>query len=179
MKLRIQILTALALLLVAAVAGTASATQTAPKPGFLPGTWIGKGTIKGSVEDGPMWTTFSGGIAFTLKVDKSFRASGSGSWKMNMLGTQDAMSEDAIDTSMFGTASIQLSGSAANPAFKGVMHVVGEIRAFGHKRPMKPFDQPIAKRLVITKANACKVVGSTEIQPGVTLTWTAQRRGGC
>ena len=66
MKLRIQTLTALALLLVAAVAGTASANQTAPKPGFLPGTWIGKGTIKGSVEDGPMWTTFSGGITSSL-----------------------------------------------------------------------------------------------------------------
>jgi len=179
MKLRIQILTALALVLVAAVAATASATQTAPKPGFLPGTWIGKGTIKGSVEDGPMWTTFSGGMAFTLKVDKKFRTSGSGSWKMNMLGTQDAKSEDAIDSSMFGTASLQLSGPATKVAFKGVMHVVGEIRAYGHSRPMKPFDQEIAKRLVITKANTCKVVGTSQVQPGVTLTWTATRKGGC
>jgi hypothetical protein len=178
-KPRIYALTALALLLVAAVAGTASAKQAAPKPGFLPGTWVGTGTIKGSVEDGPMWTTFSGGIAFTLKVDKTFRASGSGSWKMNMLGTQDEMSEDAIDSSMFGTASLRLSGSATNVAFKGLMHVVGEIRAYGHKRPMKPFDQEIAKRLVITKATTCKVSGTTQIQPGVTLTWSAKRKGPC
>ena len=179
MKLRIQTLTALALLLVAAVAGTASANQAAPKPGFLPGTWIGKGTIKGSVEDGPMWTTFSGGIAFTLKVDKSFRASGSGSWKQNMLGTQDGESKDAVDSSMFGTASLRLGGTATSVAFSGVMHVVGQIKAYGHSRSMKPFDQPIGQRLVITKANACKVVGTSQVQPGVTLTWAAQRKGGC
>jgi hypothetical protein len=165
---------ALTLTVAAFAAGTASA---APKPGFLPGTWMGKGTISGNVTDGPMSTHFSGGISFTLKVSPKLAVGGSGTRQLNMLGAQDAPSSYGVDTSMFGTASIRMTGTPTNVTYAGLQHITGEIRTAGVKRPLTIPDQKVAGRLVIKRAGRCKVTGTSTIQPGVTLTWGAQLQG--
>jgi len=176
MKIRITALAAASALAAVAAIGTASATPAAPKPGFLPGAWIGKGQIKGYAVDGPMATHFDGGIAFTIKVDRKLRVSGGGTWKLNMLGSEDAPSEYAVDSTMRGTASIRLTGVATNVAFSGTQHVVGEIRSGSMRQPIS-FDRPFKGALAITRAGKCKVLGRTTVQQGVTLSWSAQLKG--
>jgi hypothetical protein len=161
---------------VVAAALTAAPSQAAPKPGFLPGIWIGNGTITGFAQDGPMATHFSGGIRFKLTVSNKLKASGTGTWKMNMLGSEDGPSQSAVDSSLVGSAAVRLAGGATNVTFAGAQHIVGEVRMGALKQPMR-FDRPLNLRLAITRAGRCKVTGSTTIQPGVTLKWSAQLKG--
>jgi hypothetical protein len=148
----------------------------APKPGFLPGTWIGKGTITGYVVDGPMATHFGGGVSFILKVSPKLAVSGSGTWEMTMLGSQDAPSDYAVDSTMKGTAAIRLAGPATAPTFGGTQKVVGEIRSGSMKTPIS-FERKFSGRLTISRAGTCLVRGVTVTQPGVKLTWSAQLKG--
>jgi hypothetical protein len=174
---RITQIAAGALALAVVAAGAAHAGTAVAKPGFLPGTWFGKGTISGNVTDGPMSTHFSGGISFTLKVSPKLAVGGSGTRQLNMLGAQDAPSSYGVDTSMFGTASIRLAGTSTNVTYAGLQHITGEIRTAGVKRPLTIPDQKVAGRLVIKRAGKCKVTGTSTIQPGVTLSWSAQLKG--
>lgn len=169
---------ALAVVAVAAVLASlaAGSTDAAPKPGFLPGTWIGKGVIKGFVEDGPMATHFDGGIAFTMKVSPSLAVSGSGTWRMNMLGSQDAPSDYAVDSTMMGTAAVTFGGPSTAPTFAGTQKVVGEIRSGSMKHPIS-MERPLSGKLTIGRAGKCLVRGVTQMQRGVTLTWSAQLKG--
>ncbi|HXH97969.1 MAG TPA: hypothetical protein VNH40_12245 [Gaiellaceae bacterium] len=161
----------------ALLAAAASANaQAAAKPGFLPGTWKGQGVITGSVGDGPMATTFRGKVAFTLRVSRALRVSGTGIWKQLMLGSE-AAGDNAVNSTMKGSAALKVSGSATNVTFAGTQHVVGVVEAYGLKRALKPFDRPLAGRLVITRAGKCRVVGRSPIQPGVTLAWSALLQG--
>ncbi len=157
----------------AAAAGTAPAK---PKPGFLPGTWIGKGTISGTSTDGPFTVHFSGGIAFTLRVDASLRSKGTGTWQLDMLGSQDGPSEDAIDSTMQGRAAITLKGSGRNVSFSGLQRVVGEIRTAGTARPIS-FSRPLTGALTTSRAGKCKVSGVTRMPDGVKLVWSAVLKG--
>ena len=159
--------------LVTAVAATAPA---APKPGFLPGTWIGKGTITGTSTDGPYTTHLDGGIAFTLRVDRSLRVSGGGTWKLNMLGSQDGPSSSAVDSTMQGTAAITFAGTGAAVTFTGNARVIGEMRMGDIKRPVS-FAQTLAGRLLVTRAGKCRVVGASQVPGGGTLKWTAVLKG--
>jgi hypothetical protein len=168
--------TAFAVLATAAAFGSASATEAAPKPGFLPGTWIGKGTISGTSTDGPMTTHFSGGVAFTLKVSKNLGVSGGGTWRMSMLGSEDGPSEYAVDSTMNGTAAIRLGGRSTGPTFSGTQKVTGEIRSGSMKQPIS-FERALSGKLAIVRAGKCLVRGATVIQSGVTLTWGAQLKG--
>lgn len=168
-------LAALAALACLGLAGT-STSQAAPKRGFLPGTWNGTGTISGSAVDGPITTHFGGGIAFTIRVDRKLRVSGTGTWRMDMLGSSDGPSDSAVDSSMQGSAAIRMGGSASGVTFSGTQKVVGEVRMGGVARAIS-FDRPLAGRLVITRAGTCKVVGRSALQSGVTLTWTAVMKG--
>ena len=93
-----------------ALGAFAAAGSAAPKPGFLPGTWIGQGTISGSVDDGPMSAFFNGRISFTMKVGKSLGVSGTGTWKLDMLGSQDAPSEYGVDATIVGAANDRPEG---------------------------------------------------------------------
>jgi hypothetical protein len=155
---------------------TAGVADAKAKPGLLPGTWVGKGTIKGHAADGPMSTHFSGGVTFTLRVDKKLHVSGGGTWKMRMLGSEDGPSETAVDSSMQGSAAIRLAGASTGPTFSGVQQVRGEIRMGQVARPIS-FTRPLTGQLVINRAGRCKVTGVTTIQPGVTLTWKAVLKG--
>lgn len=167
---------ALLLGLVLALVGATGASAK-PKPGFLPGTWTGKGTITGSSTDGPMTVHFSGGIAFTLKVAPSLAAKGTGTWRLDMLGSEDAMSDEAIDSTMQGRAAISLAGSGTTITFSGLQKVAGEIRVAGTSRPLS-FSRPLNGTLAITRAGACKVSGVTRMPDGVKLVWSAVRKGG-
>jgi len=171
------IIAAIVLTLAAALAGSYSSSGgAAPKPGFLPGTWIGKGVIAGTVTDGPMTTHFDGGVTFTLKISKTLRASGSGTWRMNMLGSEDGPSDYAVDSTMNGTAPIRLAGSSTTPTFSGTQQIVGEIRSGSMKTPIS-MTRPLNGTLKIGRAGKCLVRGVTVVQRGVTLTWSAQLKG--
>jgi hypothetical protein len=163
-------------ILAAAAIGTASATQAAPKPGFMPGTWLGKGTIKGDVVDGPMATRFDGGITFTLKVNPKLGVAGGGTWQMNMLGRQDAPSSYRVDSTLNGLAAIKLGGTSTNVTFSGLQKITGEIRSGGVSRPVS-MQRQLTGRLTIGRAGKCLVRGVTVIQQGVTLTWSAKLKG--
>jgi hypothetical protein len=174
-SIRIGIAAAVAVLVAAAV-GFASSGNAAPKPGFMPGTWVGKGTIKGYVVDGPMSTHFGGGVVFTLKVSPKLAVSGSGTWRMSMLGSADGPSEWAVDSTMNGAASIRLGGPATAPTFSGTQRVTGEIRSGSMKTPIS-MERPLTGKLTIKRAGKCLVRGVTQMQRGVTLTWSAQLKG--
>ena len=161
--------------LVLALVG-ATGVSAKPKPGFLPGTWIGKGTITGTSTDGPMTVHFSGGIAFTLKVAPSLAAKGSGTWRLDMLGSEDAMSNEAVDSTMQGRAAIALRGSGSRIRFAGLQRVVGEIRSAGRSTPIS-FTRPLEGTLAITRAGKCKVSGTTVLPDGVKLVWNATLEG--
>ena len=171
--------TALAALAVT-LATTATAGTAAPKPGFMPGVWVGSGTIKGSINDGGMYTMFNGRVSFTLKVSKSLGVSGTGTWKVDMLGAQvDAPSSYGVDATIVGTASIVLKGTSTNVTYSGKQKLMTQIRAGSRKTTLKESEADLFGRLAISRAYTCKVVGSTVIQPGVTLTWSARLKGSC
>jgi hypothetical protein len=177
MNRRILILAgSIAVLAAAAAFGTAATTSAAPKPGFTPGTWVGTGTIKGYSVDGPMSTHFDGGIAFTLKVNKQFGVSGTGTWALNMLGSEDAPSDYAVDSTMRGIASIKLGGTSTGITFSGLQKITGEIRSAGVGHPIS-MERPLNGRLTIVRAGKCLVRGATAIQQDVTLTWSAKLKG--
>lgn len=161
--------------LVLALVGAAGASAK-PKPGFLPGTWVGKGTITGSSADGPMTVHFSGGIAFTLKVAPSLAAKGSGTWRLDMLGSEDAMSDEAVDSTMQGRAAISLSGSGTKVSFTGLQRVSGEIRSGGRTTPIG-FSRPLKGTLTIGRAGKCRVSGANVMPDGVKLVWSATLKG--
>ena len=161
------------------LATTATAGTAAPKPGFLPGVWVGSGTIKGSVTDGEMYTMFNGRVSFTLKVNKSLGVAGTGSWKVDMIGAQtESSTQYAVDATIVGTASIALKGTSTNVTYSGKQKLMTQIRAGSRRTTLKESEADLFGRLAITRAYTCKVVGSTVIQPGVTLNWSARLKGG-
>lgn len=168
---------ALSALLLAAAAVAAGSASAMPKPGFLPGTWIGKGTINGSVSEYGMNTQFNGALTFTLTVNPELVVGGSGSWKLTMLGKQDAPDDYAVSTKTVGTAKVAFDGQATKPMFSGMQHIERLIGSAGHVRRFAPLDKRLTGRLVISRAGKCRVNGVTPIQPGVSLTWSAQLNG--
>jgi hypothetical protein len=169
------------LLAVVAVATVVAAAfvghgAAAPKPGFLPGTWLGTGVIKGQAVDGPMSTRFGGGITFTLKVSQARAVSGTGTWRMSMAGSQDAPADYAVSSTMKGSAAIRFAGRSTAPTYSGTQKVTGEVRSGGMRQPIS-MTRPVNGRLAIGRAGACLVRGVTVIQQGVTLTWSAKLEG--
>jgi hypothetical protein len=162
-----------------ALAATATAGTAVPKTGFLPGTWIGQGTITGSVTEGDMYTMFNGRVAFTLKVDRKLGVSGTGTWKLDMLGTQEAPEQYRVDATIVGTASIALKGTSTRVTFSGKQKLMTQIRAGSRKTTLKESESDLFGQLVIASARRCNVVGVTQLQPGVKLTWSARFKGAC
>jgi hypothetical protein len=161
------------------LAATATAGTAAPKPGFLPGTWIGQGTIGGSVTDGLMTTKFDGRVTFVVKVNNKLGVSGAGSWRQTMFGTQDAPAQYGVGAMITGTGAIALKGTSTKVTFFGKQKLLTEIRAGSRKTTKHESEADLSGRLVITKATQCQVSGKTEVQPGVTLTWSAKFKGAC
>jgi hypothetical protein len=170
MKLRMLTLVAtLGLLLLAAVAGGASATEAAAKPGFLPGTWNGIGTISGSLDDGFASTRFSGKLGFHLKVKPDLTVTGSGSRVMTMKGS------GPVSSSMTGIAVLKFSGNATDARFSGIENVTGTVTANGIPKPVRINGRAINNlRLVISRGGKCSANGTVPMAPGVTLKWTAR-----
>jgi hypothetical protein len=166
MKRTISITTALGLAVGALALGTASTADSAPKPGFAPGSWRGSGTVSGRSIDGPMTTQFNGRIRFTFTVASDLAVKGSGSWAMTMKGT------GPVGSTMKGTAALTMSGTGSDVRFSGMQHVKGVVSDGAVSRPIG-FDRPLKGRLVITRAGTCKVTGTTPMGGGLKFTWTA------
>src|SRR5690606_29156600 len=97
-------------------AGT-STPHAPPRRGILPRPWNGTGTSSGSAVDSPINTHYGGGIACNNRVDRKLRVSGTGTWRMDMLGSSDGPSDSAVDSSMQGSAAIRMGGSASGVTF--------------------------------------------------------------
>jgi hypothetical protein len=176
MKLSISTIGAAIALLLAAAAGGAGGSQAAAKPGFLPGTWTGTGTISGTSSDGVMSTTHSGQIRFRFVVTADLSVSGTGTWNVTMKGSGSDTS-----TTMKGTAALKLSGAARDVRFAGKQAVQGSITASGVTVPIKMAPRDLKGRLLITRAGKCSASGTAPMGPGVSLKWTAKLsiRGTC
>ena len=165
---------ALAVLVSVAALGSASASNTAPKPGLLPGKWQGTGTISGSITDDAATTTFSGKLGFRLNVAKNLSVTGSGSWVKEMKG------RGIVSSDMTAIARLVFTGTARDVRFGYAETVDGTITANGIRSPVQ-FDRapPGFVRLVISRARTCSASGSIPVQQesGVTITWTAKRLG--
>jgi len=173
MKLRL-ITTAAALVAAVAAAGIGGApsTEAAPKPGFMPGLWNGKGTIGGSVTDAFGTTLFKGTFKFRIKVAPDLTVTGSGRRVLRMKGTGDPSS------TMRGTGVLKFSGTASDVRFTGTEHVMGNITVNGMTKPIEmtksiPNEAGASASLVISRPGKCRVLGSVPMGPGVTLKWTA------
>jgi hypothetical protein len=156
-----------ALLVTLIVSATAPA---APKPGFLPGTWNVTGTISGSAVDGPMSTVFGGSIRMTLKVGSNSKVGGNGTWQMTMKGS------GPVNSTMNGTAAVTLSGSAVSVRFAGQQSVTGTVSDGVLSTPIR-MSRPLAGKLVIKRAGKCRVTGTSPMNGGAKLTWTALLAG--
>jgi hypothetical protein len=173
------VIAAAAALLLAAAAVTAGSASAMPKPGFLPGTWIGFATITGSATDGPMHVRFDGRFAFSLMVSKKLAVSGRGNWTLTMVGSEDAPASYAVNSNTVGSATVAIKGTSTNVIYAGTQHIEREITMAGKTTHLAPIEADLKGRLPITKATTCKVSGGWQIQPGVTLTWSAKRKGAC
>jgi hypothetical protein len=168
----------LALAVVMAV-GAATTANAMPKPGFVPGTWIGTATITGSATDGPMHVKFDGRFAFSLTVSKKLAVAGRGNWTLTMVGSEDAPASYAVNSNTVGSAAVAIKGTSTNVIYAGTQHIEREITMAGKTTHLAPIEADLKGRLPITKATTCKVSGGWQIQPGVTLTWSAKRKGAC
>ena len=170
-------LAALGALLAATTSAGAPLAFAKAKPGFLPGVWIGKGTISGQTVDGPITSTFSGGVTFTLEVAWGGAVTGSGRWNMKLVGV-DSDPENGINSQLTGSAALELGGTATEVTFEGSERVVGQVTLYGKSRPINLQRENTRRgRLVIGRAGKCRVSGVAPIQPGVTLAWSAQLEG--
>jgi hypothetical protein len=179
MTLHIRVLAAALLLGLIAAVGAATTADAMPKPGFLPGTWIGTASISGSATDGPMHVKFSGRFTFSLTVSKKLAVSGRGHWALTMVGSEDAPARYAVNSNTVGSAAVAIKGTSTNVIYAGKQHIEREITMAGKTTQLPPIEADLKGRLPITKATTCKVSGGWQIQPGVTLTWSAKRKGSC
>lgn len=175
MKLRIHTVAA-ALSLVVFTAAAGAATQAGAKPGFLPGTWKGTGTIVGSSSDGAMSTKHTGTIRFSLTVRPDLSVAGSGRWNVTMRGSGAGTS-----STLKGAAALKLSGPATDVRFAGAQTVAGSITVNGVTMPINMKPRPLNGRLVISRAGKCSANGTAPMGPGVSLKWSAllEIRGTC
>jgi hypothetical protein len=180
MKLRtIATATALALTLGIAALGAASGTEAAPKPGLVPGKWIGTGTISGTSQDGELTTSNRGLVTFTVTVAADRSVSGSGTWKRTMTGS-------GLDTQsvIIGTASLKFSGPSTEVRFAGKEYAQGKVVVNGTTIQMGTKGLKLEGLLVLARAGDCTANGTAkmiETRGGLTLKWKAKRviRGTC
>jgi hypothetical protein len=176
MKLRINTLTgALALLLLAASAGTASATQSAPLPGFQPGTWVGTG--EGAAEtgfDGDLITSMSVTATFTLTVSRDGKVAGSGTWRTLETGA------GSVGAKITGIARVSFSGTPTDVRYAGTQVVTTGFVDAAHKKGTT-FTRKVSGKLTIKKALSCRVTGGHRIAgalgPWVVFRWKATLKG--
>jgi hypothetical protein len=168
-------LSPIAAALVAVVAGSLHAVPStataAAKPGFAPGIWRGTATMSGASSDGPMTTTFSGKVRFTLAVKPNLAVSGSGTWTMIV------KSRGPVSGVTNGTTALTFTGSGSDVRYAGVQKVAGTVSDGINHRPIG-FTRPIKGRFAITRAGTCKVVGTAAMGDGRSFKWSAVKGTG-
>jgi hypothetical protein len=175
MKLkRITIAAVLAIVLGATALGAADSTHAGPKPGLMPGKWVGTGVISGSITDEVGTTRFSGKIGFRITIRKDLAVGGTGSWVKQMVGQGDGMS-----SSMTGIGTLYFGESPQGIKISYFEEVEGTVTVGGFTQPIKFETKTKEARLVITKARRCSAVGFIPAGGGMKMTWTAKRLGKC
>jgi hypothetical protein len=160
----------IALGILAALAVSVTVGGARPQPGFLPGTWVGSGVMKGLVVTAGDPSPMDGTVKFTLKVNKSLQASGS-----ITLTTRSEMDNWGMRGFLVGTATMPLKGSSTDLRFAGPIRLEGELTDGKLTVPFGITKQ-IAGRLLITRAFCTKVVGRTDSQ--LPFRWTAVLKPG-
>jgi hypothetical protein len=170
MKHRIHtVAVALALVLLAA-AGTATAGDSAAKPGFRPGTWNGTGVLATTTETVADLTVRTSGTAkFTLTVSKGGRVTGKGTWTVTQIGT------GSVKSTIKGVATVKFSGTATDVRFSGTQVVTTWFGDVAHSAGTT-FTRGYTGRLVIKKAGSCRATGGHTFDDG-TFSWKALLNG--
>jgi len=168
---RISLATVVAALLTALAGSFSADGGAAPKPGFLPGTWIGKGTISGNgpATEGPA-TTFSGKLDFVLVASRDGRVKGTGNWSRTMVGT------GSVSATIVAKTRVRVTGTTTAPRLVGTYRAVGRFSGHGVTNTSTFAPVSLNEKLVITRAGKCRVTGSHTFN-GVTTQWTAQLKG--
>lgn len=168
MKLTIK--TLVALLLVAASAFAASAAQSAPKPGFPSGTWIGSGYGEAEIAlAGDLITLYSTNLNFTLNVSKNGTVTGTGMLKSLQTGS------GSVGSKITGVAKLTFSGTPTNIRYAGTQVVTMGFVDQAHNEG-RSFERKISGGLVPRKALSCRVSGGHRFQE-VTFNWQARLKG--
>jgi hypothetical protein len=171
MKLRtFTIAATLALALVAAALGSASATEAAPKPGFPPGTWIGAGSGEAEIAlDGDLITLYSTNLNFALNVSKDGKVTGKGTLKSLQTGS------GSVGSKITGVAKLTFSGTPTNIRYAGTQVVTTGFVDAEHVQGTT-LTRKISGGLAIKKARSCRVSGGHRFG-SVTFTWQARLKG--
>lgn len=175
MKLRTHTLTALALAVTfAAFAGTTSASQSAPLPGFEPGTWVGTGqTLVASGSAGGLTTSMSGTATFRLTVSRDGRVAGTGTWRTVQIG------KGTVSSRITGVARVKFSGTPTDVRYAGTQVVTTRFGDVEHSAGTT-FTRKVSGKLTIKKALSCRVTGGYRVGgagPSVTFNWKATLKG--
>ena len=160
----------LALALLAAALGSASATNAAPKPGFPAGTWIGGGYGEAEIAfDADLITLYSTNLSFTLKVSKGGTVTGTGTLRSLQTGS------GSVGSRISGVATLTFSGTPTNVRYAGTQVVTTRFVDAEHVQGTT-LTRKISGGLVPTKARSCRVTGGHRFE-GVAFNWQARARG--
>jgi hypothetical protein len=175
MKPRIHtLITMLAVLVFAAFASSASATQSAPKPGFPPGTWIGSGHGDAATGfDGDLITSMSGTARFTLNVSRNGKVTGTGTWATLQTGA------GSVGSKITGIAKVTFAGTPTDVRYSGNQVVRTRFVDAGRSQGTT-FTRKVSGRLMIKKALSCRVTGGHTVGgfgPSVKFIWKATLKG--
>ncbi len=172
MKLRFH--TLITLLLFAALAISASAAQSTPKPGFPAGTWIGGGYGEAEIAlDGDLITLLSTNLTFTLNVSRNGRVTGEGTLRTLQTGS------GSVGSRITGVANVTFSGTPINVRYSGSQVVTTKFIDAEHVQGTK-FTRDISGGLAIKKARSCRVTGGHIARgdgPTVRFNWQARLKG--
>jgi hypothetical protein len=174
---KIAIAATLALAVVVAALGSASATSAAGKPALPAGTWTGTGVISGSLTDAAGTTSFSGKVGFRLVVSKKRWVKGTGSWVRTMKG-----SAEFSRSTMTGIAHLRLAGPSNEIDILYAEEVEGTVEVPYAKPQPVQFkrgwdDKPLVSQLLITRVTKCSAAGTIPTGEGMKITWTAKPLG--
>jgi hypothetical protein len=155
---------------VALLAAAGSDAHAAPKPGFLPGTWVGTGIHKGVFTLAGNSSPTTGTVSFTLAVDKSLKASGT----LMIKTTMHTSIEDMRGT-VVGTGTMKISGTGSDVRYSGTLALKGKLTDGKVTIPFR-LTRPVSGGLRITRAGCTKVSGKTA--QNFPIFWTAVPKPG-
>jgi hypothetical protein len=158
-------------LAVGAAGASAAPNDAAANPGFPAGTWIGKGAIRGSSSEYGQNSRTTGKAAFTIKVTRGGRVTGTGRWVTTEIGS------GAISSRITGVAPVRFGGTATLPTYRGTQTVETSFSdRFADSGNTFVAEKPFKGALRITRAGHCRVTGGRTVD-GVSFKWTALLKG--